>query len=67
MDLLYRITSEYLSVCTQRNLAPSTEAAEWQSVTFLAAVSTGMSGSEQDGQKVAHDLNEMPILGSLEK
>lgn len=67
LQLLCDVTRGYVSVCTQRNLTPSTEVAEWQQATFLAAVTEGLTGSESDGQKVAQDLKEMPILGSLEK
>ncbi|RAO71302.1 uncharacterized protein BHQ10_007314 [Talaromyces amestolkiae] len=67
LRLLYDITREYLSVCTQRNLTPSTEVVEWQQATFLTAVHEGLTGLESDGQKVAQNLREMPIMGSLEK
>lgn len=68
LKLLYRITGEYQSVCTQRNIVPSPEVVEWQNVTFLTAVSNSSPrGSESDGQKLAKNLNEMPILGSLGK
>ncbi|KAE8550761.1 hypothetical protein EYB25_006989 [Talaromyces marneffei] len=67
LGLLYMITREYLSVCTERNLAPSTEVADWQNTTFFTAVSDSLRGSESDGQKLAKYLNEMPILGSFGK